>query len=70
MDIPLFSIQPETIGLLLSDDKVDGIRGKISWGNSYGTSTLLQDIKGEENQPPPIYEPLLDRIEAAVHDDP
>ena len=46
MDIPLFSLQPDKIGLLLSDDKVDGIRDKLSWGDRYGTEDSLQVIKG------------------------
>ena len=46
MDIPLFSLQPEKICLILSDDKVDGIRGKLSWGDRYGTEDSLQVIKG------------------------
>ena len=70
MDIPLFPLQPETIGLLLSDDKVDGIRDKLSWGYRYGTAASLQGRKWEDTQPPPIYDPLLGHIEAAVNDDP
>ena len=70
MDIPLFSLHPETIGLLLWDDKVDGIRDKLSWGDRYGTAALLQDRKGEEAQPPPLYDPVIGRIEAAVNDEP
>ena len=34
------------------------------------TVALLQVIKGEEAQPPPLYDPLLGRIEAAVNDEP
>ena len=48
MDNPLFSLQPATIGLLLSDDKVDGIGENISWGNRYGTAASLQGRKGDE----------------------
>ena len=59
MDIPLFSLQPATIGLLLSDDKGDGIWDKLSWGDRYGTAALLQGRKGEEAQPPPLYDPVL-----------
>ena len=70
MDIPLFPLQPATIGLLLLDDKVDGIRENISWGYRYGTVASLQGRKGEETQPPPLYEPFLGRIESAVNDDP
>ena len=70
MEIPLFYLQPETIGLILSDDKGDGIWDKVSWGDRYGTAALLQGIKGEETQPPPLYEPVLVRIEALVNDDP
>ena len=36
MDIPLFSLQNVTIGLLLSDDKVDGIRGNFHGGTGMG----------------------------------
>ena len=70
MDIPLFSLKPEKIGLLLWDDKVDGIWYKISWGDRYGTAASLQDRKGEEAQPTTLYEPVLGRIEAAVNYDP
>ena len=54
MNIPLFSLQPATIGLLLSDDKVNGIRDKLSWEGKYGTADSLQGIKGGEAQPPPL----------------
>ena len=70
MDIPLFLLQPVIIGLILLDDKGDGIQDKISWGGSYGTADSIQERKGEEAQPPPIYDPVLGRIEAAVHHDP
>ena len=43
---------------------------KISWGDRYGTAALLQGIKGGETQPPPLYEPVLVRIEEALNDDP
>ena len=58
------------IGLLLSDDKGDGIQDKISWGDRYGTSALLQGRKGEEAQNTPRYDPVIGQIEAAVNDDP
>ena len=70
MEIPLFYLQPAKIGLLLSDDKVDGIRYKISWVGRYGTAALLLGRKGEEAQYPPLYDPVLGRIEVAVNDDP
>ena len=70
MEISLFSLQPATIGLLLADDKGDDIWDKLSWEVSYGTAALIQGIKGEETQPPPLYEPFLGRVEAAVNDDP
>ena len=70
MDIPLFSLQPEKNGLLLSDDKVDGIGVKLSWGERYGTAASLQDRKEEVAQPPHLYDPVLGRIEATVNDDP
>ena len=70
MEIPLFPLQPTKIGLILSDDKGDGIRGKFSLGDRYGTAALIQGIKGEETQPPPLYDPLLGWIEAVVNDDP
>ena len=41
MEIPLFLLQPETIGLLLSDDKGDGIWGKLSWGGMYRIEAFL-----------------------------
>ena len=69
MEIPLFPLQPATIGLLLSYDKVDGIREKISSGDKYGTKALLQVRKGEGDQPPPLYEPVIGRIETAVNHD-
>ena len=67
--IPLFSLQPGTIALLLSDDKGYGIWEKISWGDRCGTADLLQGRKGWEDQPPPLYDPVLGRIEATVNDD-
>ena len=70
MDNPLFSLQPATIGLLLSDDKGYGIQDKLSWGYRYGTAASLQGIKWEDTKPPPIFDPLLGQIEAAVNDDP
>ena len=70
MDIPSFFLQPTTIVLLLSDDKGDGIRDKLSWGDRYGTAASLQVRKGEGSQPPSIYDPVIGRIEAAVNDDP
>ena len=70
MYIPLLSLQPETIGLLLSDDKWESIQDKLSWGDRYGTSSLIQGKKGEKAQPPPLYDPVLGRIEAVVNDDP
>ena len=69
MNTPLFYLQPATIGLLLPDDKGDGIGDKISWGDRYGTADSLQGRKGEEAQPPPLYDPVLVRIEAAVNDE-
>ena len=69
-DIPLFTLQPTTIGLILSYDKGYGIWYKISWGDRYGTAALLQVRKGEEAQPPPLYDPVLGRNEVAVNDDP
>ena len=41
MEIPLFLLQPATIGLLLSDDKGDGIWGKLSWGGMYRIEAFL-----------------------------
>ena len=70
MDIPLFSLQPTSMGLLLSYDKGYGIREFFSWGDRYGTAASLQGRKGEEAQPPHLYGPVLVRIEAAVNDDP
>ena len=70
MYIPLFSLQPATIGLLLLDDKGYGIRDKLSWGGRYRTADSLQGRKGGEAQPLPLYDPVLGRIEAAVNDDP
>ena len=70
MDIPLFYLHPDTVGLLLSDDKGDGIRDKLSWGDRYGTAASFQVRKGGEAQPPPLYDPFLGLIEAAVNDDP
>ena len=70
MDIPLFPLQPAKIGLLMLDDKGDGIWDKLSWGDRYGIAALLQVRKGEEVQHPPLYDPVLGRIEVAVHDDP
>ena len=70
MDIPLFTLQPAAIGLLLSDDKGDGIWDKLSWGDRYGTAASLQGRKGEGAQPPYIYDPVIGRIEEAVNDDP
>ena len=67
--IPLFSLQPGTIALLLSDDKGYGIWEKNSWGDRCGTADLLQGRKGWEDQPPPLYDPVLGRIEATVNDD-
>ena len=34
------------------------------------TAALLNVRKGGEAQPPPLYDPVLGRIEAAVNDDP
>ena len=36
----------------------------------YGTAALLQGRKGEEAQPPPLYDPVLGRIKVAVNDKP
>ena len=69
MDIRLFSLQTATIVLLLLYYKGYGIQDKLSWGDSYGTAVLLQVIKGEEAQPPPLYDPVLVLIEAALNDD-
>ena len=66
----MFSLLTATIGLLLSDDKGDGISVKLSWEYRYGTEVLLQGRKVEEAQPPPLYDPVLGRSEAAVNDDP
>ena len=55
MGIPLFPLQLETIGLLLSDDKVDGIWEKLSWGDRYGTSYLLQANLISHTCPPIIF---------------
>ena len=66
MDIPLFYLQTVIIGLLLSDDKGYGIWDKISCADRYGTADFLQGIKVEEAQLPPLYDPELGRIEAAV----
>ena len=38
-------------------------------GDRYGTADSLQGRKGEEAQTPPLYEPLIGRIEAAVNYD-
>ena len=70
MDNPLLSLHPVTIGFLLSDDKGDGIRDKLSCVGRYGTADSLHGRKGEEDQPQPLYDPVLGRIEAAVNDDP
>ena len=67
MEIPLFPLQPATIGLLMSDDKGYGIRYTLSWGYRYGTADFLQGRKGEEDQPPSLYDPVLGRIEASVN---
>ena len=56
--------------MLLLDDKRYGIRDKLSWGERYGTADSTQGRKGEEAQPPTLYDPVLGRIEAAVNDDP
>ena len=66
----IFSLQPATISLLLSDDKRCGIRYILSCVDRYGTAASLQGRKVEEAQPPPLYDPVLGRIEAAVNDDP
>ena len=66
----MFFLLTATIGLLLSDDKGDGIWVKLSWEYRYGTEVLLQGRKVEEAQPPPLYDPVLGRIEATVNDDP
>ena len=39
-------------------------------GGRYGTAASLQGRKGKEAQHPPLYDPVLGRIEAAVNDDP
>ena len=70
MYITSLLLQPVIIGLLLSNDKVDGIWDKISWEDRYGTAASLQGSIGDEAQPPPLYDPVLVRIEAAVNDDP
>ena len=70
MEIPLFTLQPAIIGLLLSDDKGDGIQEKLSLGDRYGTAAFLQVRKGEEAQPPPLYEPVLGQIEVEMNDYP
>ena len=70
MDIPLFSLQTETIGLLLSDDKGYGIWDKLAWGYSYDTAALIQGRKGDEDQPQPLYNQVIGRIKVAVNNDP
>ena len=70
MEIPLFSLQPTKIGLLLSDDKRGFIWDKISWEDRYGTAALLKCRKGEETKPTTLYDPVLVRIEESVYDDP
>ena len=70
MNIPLFPLQPEKIGLLLSNDKGDSIWDQLSWRYRYGTEDFIQGRKAEEAQPPPIYDPMLGQIEAAVNDEP
>ena len=70
MDIQFISLQPATIGLILSDDNGEVIQDKILWGDRYGTAASLQGRKGGETQPPPLYDPVLNRIETALNYDP
>ena len=70
MDIPLFYLQPATIGLIMSDYKGDGIQDKMSCGNRYGTSDSIQGRNADQAQLPHLYDPVIGRIEAAVNDDP